>query len=46
MAEKTKVVITDIQKTVKVPKGLRMLIRRCCLATLRLQGYSASEYAL
>ena len=29
MAEKTKVVITDIQKTVKVPKGLRMLIRRC-----------------
>ena len=42
MAEKTKVVITDIQKTVKVPKGLRMLIRRCCLATLRLQGYSAS----
>ena len=42
MAEKIKVVITDIQKTVKVPKGLRMLIRRCCLATLRLQGFSGS----
>ena len=42
MAEKIKVVITDIQKTVKVPKGLRMLIRRCCLATLRLQGFIGS----
>ena len=42
MTEKIKVVITDIQKTVKVPKGLRMLIRRCCLATLRLQGFSGS----
>lgn len=42
MTEKIKVVITDNQKTVKVPKGLRMLIRRCCLATLRLQGYQGS----
>ncbi len=39
MTEKTKVVITEEQKSVKVPKGLRMLIRRCCLATLQLAGY-------
>ena len=39
MTEKTKVVISEEQKSVKVPKGLRMLIRRCCLATLQLAGY-------
>lgn len=39
MTEKTKVVITEEQKSVKVPKGLRMLIRRCCLAALQLTGY-------
>ena len=42
MTEKTKVVITDEQKSVKVPKGLRLLIRRCCLATLKLAGYEGA----
>ena len=42
MTEKTKVVITEEQKSVKVPKGLRMLIRRCCLAALQLTGYQGA----
>ena len=28
MSDKTKVVITDDQKSVKVPKGIRMIVRR------------------
>ncbi|MBQ2016037.1 MAG: rRNA maturation RNAse YbeY, partial [Clostridia bacterium] len=39
---KVKVVITNDQKTVKVPKGLRLLIRRCCHAVLELEGFSGS----
>ncbi|HCA04974.1 MAG TPA: rRNA maturation RNase YbeY [Ruminococcaceae bacterium] len=35
MSVKYKVVITDQQKTVKIPKGLRMLIRRSCIAVLQ-----------
>ncbi len=35
MSVKYKVVITDEQKTVKIPKGLRMLIRRSCIAALQ-----------
>ena len=39
MAYKVKVVITNDQKSVKVPKGLRMLIRRCCTAVLVMEEY-------
>lgn len=39
MANKAKVVITNNQKTVKVPKGLRLLIRRCCTAVLVLEEF-------
>ena len=39
MPSKVKVVITNDQKTVKVPKGLRMLIRRCCTAVLTLEEF-------
>lgn len=39
MASKVKVVITNDQKTVKVPKGLRMLIRRCCTAVLVMEKF-------
>lgn len=35
MAGKIKVVITDDQKAVRIPKGLRMLIRRSCIAALQ-----------
>lgn len=35
MAGKFKVVITDDQKAVRIPKGLRMLIRRSCIAALQ-----------
>ena len=42
MTEKIKVVITDAQKALKVPKGLRMLVRRCCLAVLKLAGFRGS----
>ena len=36
MADKIRVVITNNQKTVKVPTGIRMLVRRCCNAVLQL----------
>ena len=32
--DKIKVIITNKQKDVKIPTGLRMLIRRCCNACL------------
>ncbi len=34
MKDKIKVIITNNQKTVRVPTGIRMLIRRCCNAVL------------
>ena len=40
MAEKKiRVIITNNQKAVKIPTGLRMLIRRCCHAVLELEGF-------
>ncbi|MBQ0136136.1 MAG: rRNA maturation RNase YbeY [Oscillospiraceae bacterium] len=39
MANKVKVVIENEQKTVKVPKGIRMLIRRCCTAVLSMENF-------
>ncbi|MCR4747743.1 MAG: rRNA maturation RNase YbeY, partial [Clostridiales bacterium] len=39
VANKVKVVITNDQKTIKVPKGLRMLIRRCCTAVLTMENF-------
>jgi probable rRNA maturation factor len=41
--ERVKVVISDKQKKVKVPSGLRMLIRRCCHAVLVVEKYEG-EY--
>ena len=38
MSDKTKVVITDDQKSVKVPKGIRMIVRRSCLAALQMEN--------
>lgn len=39
MAPKVKVDIRDEQKEVKVPKGMRMLIRRCCTAVLVMEDF-------
>lgn len=40
--DKIKVIITNKQKEVKIPTGLRMLIRRCCNAVLRLENFQGS----
>ena len=37
--EKVKVIITNRQKAVKIPTGLRMLIRRTCHAVLRMEEF-------
>lgn len=37
--EKIKVVIKDKQKAVKIPTGVRMLVRRCCNALLTLENF-------
>lgn len=40
MGPKVHVVITNKQKKVKIPKGLRMLIRRSCTAVLTIENFS------
>lgn len=42
MTDKIKVIISDDQKTVKIPSGLRLLIRRCCHAVLQLEEFRGS----
>lgn len=42
MANKIKVIITNDQNTVKVPSGLRLLIRRCCNAVLLMEEFCDS----
>ncbi|MDR1002478.1 MAG: rRNA maturation RNase YbeY [Oscillospiraceae bacterium] len=36
--EKIKVIITDSQKAEKIPTGMRLLIRRCCNAVLKMEN--------
>lgn len=36
---KIRVVITNKQKAVKIPTGIRMLVRRCCNAVLKLEEF-------
>jgi len=36
---KIRVVITNKQKTVKIPTGIRMLVRRCCNAVLQMEKF-------
>lgn len=40
MGSKVHVIITNKQKKVKIPKGLRMLIRRSCTAVLTIENFS------
>ena len=42
MASKTKVIITNDQNAVKVPSGIRLLIRRCCNAVLLMEQFEDS----
>ena len=42
MLTKIRVDIENRQKAVKIPTGLRMLIRRCCHAALDLEGVDGS----
>ena len=42
MSEKIKVIISDDQKAVKVPTGIRLLIRRCCNAVLINENFEGS----
>ena len=39
---RVKVSISNIQKDVKVPTGIRLLIRRCCHAVLELENFDGS----
>lgn len=40
--DKIKVNIENKQKAIKVPTGVRLLIRRCCHAVLLLEGFEGS----
>ncbi len=42
MPDKVKVIITNEQKEVKIPTGMRMLVRRCCTAVLTLENFEGS----
>ena len=37
--EKVRVVITNKQKKVKIPTGIRMLVRRACTAVLKMEEF-------
>ncbi len=40
--DSVKVIISNKQKAVKVPTGIRLLIRRCCHAVLELENFEGS----
>ncbi|MEF2919121.1 MAG: rRNA maturation RNase YbeY [Acutalibacteraceae bacterium] len=40
--DKLRVIITNSQKKVKIPTGLRMLVRRCCHAVLQLEKFKGT----
>ena len=42
MKDKIRVIITDDQNSVKLPRGVRMLIRRCCNAVLTNEQFKGS----
>ena len=42
MNDKIKVIITNDQKEIKIPTGVRMLIRRCCNAVLINEHFEGS----
>ena len=42
MTDKIKVHITDEQHEVRLPSGIRMLVRRCCHAVLQMEEFQGS----
>ncbi|MBQ4258377.1 MAG: rRNA maturation RNase YbeY [Clostridia bacterium] len=42
MTDKIKVIISNDQRTVKIPSQVRLLIRRSCVAVLRLEQFQGS----
>lgn len=40
--DKIRVVITNSQKKVQIPTGLRMLVRRCCTAVLKMEKFEGA----
>lgn len=42
MKDKIKVIISNDQKTVKIPTGIHMLVRRCCVAVLTYEELKGS----
>ena len=42
MTDKIRVIISNNQKEVKIPTGLRMLVRRCCNAVLRMENFQGA----
>ena len=42
VVDKTRVIIVNRQKEVKIPTGICMLIRRCCNAVLKLENFKGS----
>lgn len=42
MTDKIRVIISNSQKEVKIPTGLRMLVRRCCNAMLRMENFQGA----
>ena len=42
MTDKIKVIISNDQKDIKIPTGVRMLVRRCCSAVLRQENFEGS----
>lgn len=42
MTDKIKVIISNNQKEVKIPTGVRMLVRRCCHAVLVQENFEGS----
>ena len=40
--QKVKVIIENQQKAIKVPTGMRMLIRRCCQAVLTMEQFDGA----
>ena len=42
MTDKIKVIISNDQKDIKIPTGVRLLVRRCCNAVLRQENFEGS----
>ncbi|HCC34586.1 MAG TPA: rRNA maturation RNase YbeY, partial [Ruminococcaceae bacterium] len=40
--DKIRVIIDNRQKQVKIPTGIRMLVRRCCNAVLKMEDVTGN----